>query len=127
METKMNALLAKTDHLASSFKKMMEDSGVDFVAEEFKTLEKKVMRAMITDEGVRADGRKPEEVTIDFAFSTLVSIKEINKGDILSEENIWVKRPGTGNILAKHFQSIIGKKSKIDMPKDHHLNWTDFE
>ena len=31
------------------------------------------------------------------------------------------------NILAKHFQSIIGKKSKIDMPKDHHLNWTDFE
>ena len=66
------------------------------------------------------------EKTLD-VFFILVSIKEINKGDILSEENIWVKRPGTGNILAKHFQSIIGKKSKIDMPKDHHLNWTDFE
>ena len=43
-------------------KKMMEDSGVDFVAEEFKYLEKKVMRAMILTEGVRADGRKPNEV-----------------------------------------------------------------
>lgn len=41
---------------------MMEESGINFVAEEFKSLEKKVMRAMITDEGVRADGRKPEDV-----------------------------------------------------------------
>lgn len=41
---------------------MMSESGIDFVAEEFKALEKKVMRAMITDEGVRADGRKPAEV-----------------------------------------------------------------
>lgn len=42
--------------------KMMEETGIDFVSEEFKYLEKKVMRAMITDEGVRADGRKPTEV-----------------------------------------------------------------
>lgn len=41
-------------------------------------------------------------------------------------DNIWVKM-GTGNILAEHFETIIGKKSKIDMPKDYHLNWTDFE
>lgn len=45
-----------------SIKKMMEESGIDFVSEEFKYLEKKVMRAMITDEGVRADGRKSAEV-----------------------------------------------------------------
>lgn len=42
--------------------KMMEETGIDFVSEEFKSLEKKVMRAMITDEGVRADGRKSTEV-----------------------------------------------------------------
>lgn len=41
---------------------MMEETGINFVSEEFKSLEKKVMRAMITDEGVRADGRKPAEV-----------------------------------------------------------------
>ena len=41
---------------------MMEETGIDFVAEEFKALEKKIMRAMIKDEGVRADGRKVTEV-----------------------------------------------------------------
>jgi polyribonucleotide nucleotidyltransferase len=45
-----------------AIKKMMEESGINFVAEEFKALEKKVMRQMIIDESVRADGRKPQEV-----------------------------------------------------------------
>lgn len=45
-----------------AIKKMMAETGINFVAEEFKTLEKKVMRAMILEEGTRADGRKSEEV-----------------------------------------------------------------
>ncbi|MBO8429980.1 polyribonucleotide nucleotidyltransferase [Spirochaetes bacterium] len=45
-----------------AIRKMIEETGVDFVAEEFKAAEKKVMRSMILDEGVRADGRKPTEV-----------------------------------------------------------------
>lgn len=45
-----------------AIKTMMKETGIDFVSEEFKALEKKVMRAMITDEGVRADGRKSTEV-----------------------------------------------------------------
>ena len=55
---------AKIDELADdhAIKAMMEDSGIDFVSEEFKACEKKVMRSMILDEGVRADGRKPTEV-----------------------------------------------------------------
>jgi len=54
----------KVDALAEDhpIKKMMEETGIDFVCEEFKCAEKKVMRAMITDEGIRADGRKPAEV-----------------------------------------------------------------
>ena len=45
-----------------AIRKMIEETGVDFVAEEFKAAEKKIMRAMILEEGVRADGRKPTEV-----------------------------------------------------------------
>ena len=41
---------------------LIESSPLDFVSESFKTLEKKVMRAMIVEEGVRADGRKSDEV-----------------------------------------------------------------
>ena len=43
-------------------KKIMEETGIDFVAEEFKNAEKHIMRTMILDEGVRADGRKPHDV-----------------------------------------------------------------
>ncbi len=42
--------------------KMIEETGIDFVAEEFKALEKKIMRAMIKNEGIRADGRTTTEV-----------------------------------------------------------------
>lgn len=41
---------------------MMEETGINFVSEEFKSLEKKVMRKMILEEGTRADGRKSNEV-----------------------------------------------------------------
>lgn len=47
------------DHAIS---KMMKETGINFVSEEFKNLEKKVMRAMIIEEGTRADGRKNSEV-----------------------------------------------------------------
>lgn len=68
-----------------------------------------------------------EQVTIDFAFASVVSIKEIQKGEIFSYENIWVKRPGKGGISAKEFENILGKKAKRDIAKDCQLQYEDFE
>lgn len=70
---------------------------------------------------------KEEQVTIDFAFATVVTIKPIRKGDIFSKENIWVKRPGTGDILAEEFKNILGKKASIDIDNDKHLKWSYIE
>jgi len=70
---------------------------------------------------------KEEQVTIDFAFATVCTIEKINKGEKLTKENIWVKRPGTGKILAENFNEILGKKAKIYLEKDVQLKWTDFE
>ena len=70
---------------------------------------------------------KEEQVTIDFAFATVVSIKDIQTGDILTRENIWVKRPGIGKILAKEFESLLGKKAKCYIPADTHLDYSMFE
>lgn len=68
------------------------------------------------------DGKKgpvsKEKPTIDFAYASVVSICSIKKGDIFSHDNIWVKRPGTGEILAEEFNNIIGKIAKEDIPKD---------
>ncbi|MDR0903342.1 MAG: N-acetylneuraminate synthase family protein [Ruminococcus sp.] len=62
-----------------------------------------------------------EKVTIDFAFATVVATDDIKKNEKFSEENIWVKRPGTGEIFAKDFEKIIGKTAAFDIKKDTHL------
>ena len=68
-----------------------------------------------------------EQVTIDFAFATVCTIAPIKKGDKLTKENIWVKRPGTGKILAEHFNDIIGRTAKRDIENDEQLDFADFE
>ena len=37
-----------------------------------------------------------EMPTIKFAFASVVSIKNIKKGEAFTKDNLWVKRPGTG-------------------------------
>lgn len=68
-----------------------------------------------------------EQVTIDFAFATVCSIAEIKKGAILTKENIWVKRPGTGKILAEHFDRLLGKTATRNINSDEQLTFDDFE
>lgn len=73
------------------------------------------------------EAAKEEQVTIDFAFATLVAIKNIEQGDIFTKNNIWVKRPGTGEIKAEFYNEILGKKAKIRISSDEHLRWNDIE
>jgi sialic acid synthase SpsE len=70
---------------------------------------------------------KEEQPTIDFAYACVVSIKNIKQGDKFSKENIWVKRPGTGQIKAKEYFKIIGKKSKHDILSDRQLTKLDIQ
>ena len=53
---------------------------------------------------------KKEKKTMNFAFSSVVSIKDISPGEKLSKSNIWVKRPGIGDFLAKDYKKLLGKK-----------------
>ena len=66
---------------------------------------------------------KEEKVTIDFAFATLVTIKHIKAGEKFTKDNIWVKRPGTGEILAEHYESVLGKTAITDIDDDVQLTW----
>jgi N-acetylneuraminate synthase len=70
---------------------------------------------------------KEEQVTIDFAFATVCTIANIKQGEIFTKENIWVKRPGTGTILAEQFNAVLGKIAVKDIENDEQLDWTDFE
>jgi len=66
-----------------------------------------------------------EQPTIDFAYASVVAIKDIKQGEKLSKDNLWVKRPGTGEILAKHFESLLGKTAQNDIELDTQLSWSD--
>ncbi len=68
-----------------------------------------------------------EQVTIDFAFATVCSTAAIKSGEKLSSENLWVKRPGTGPILAEHYEDLLGKTATRDIPAHVHIDWSDFE
>ena len=67
-----------------------------------------------------------EQPVIDFAYACVVSIKDIKEGETLSLENIWVKRPGTGDILAKDFDNTLGKIASVNIPKNTQLELSMF-
>lgn len=69
---------------------------------------------------------KEEQVTIDFAFATVCTIAPVRKGEAFTKQNIWVKRPGTGKILAEFFDDVLGKTATRDIDTDEQLTYDDF-
>ncbi|MGD8567770.1 MAG: N-acetylneuraminate synthase family protein [Gammaproteobacteria bacterium] len=77
--------------------------------------------------GGKKEVLKEEQPTIDFAYACVVTTRAIEKGELFTENNIWVKRPGTGELLAKEYNSLLGKKAKIDLATNHQLRRIDVE
>ena len=62
-----------------------------------------------------------EQITRDFAFASVCSIKPIKKGEKLTKQNIWVKRPGKGGIPAENYNKILNKIAVVDIQSDVQL------
>lgn len=73
------------------------------------------------------EAAKEEEVTIKFAFSTLIANKDLECGYILKESDITTQRPYLKGILAKDIDKVIGKKIISPVKKSQHLEWSDIE
>jgi N-acetylneuraminate synthase len=55
-------------------------------------------------------GPLPEEAsTISFAFASVVAIRDIQRGEVLNDSNIWVKRPGGGDFTSLDYEKLFGK------------------
>ncbi|MFX0059053.1 MAG: N-acetylneuraminate synthase family protein, partial [Candidatus Heimdallarchaeota archaeon] len=73
--------------------------------------------------------KKPSNIELEIskvARKSVVSIKEIRKGEILTKEKIAIKRPGYG-ISPINLEKIIGMKVKRDISKDSIIYWEDIE
>lgn len=68
---------------------------------------------------------KKEKPILRFARESVVSIRDINKGEKFSAKNISCKRPGTGPIPAKEYFRVIGHTAKRNITNDKQLSWND--
>jgi N-acetylneuraminate synthase len=116
--------------LERHFTDHMQRTGPDIVCSMDEQATRELIQYSAEMAQMRGGDKKPaaeEQVTIDFAFATVCSIGKIEKGALLTIENIWVKRPGTGAILAENFQDLLGKTATRDIENDEQLIWEDFE
>ena len=123
-----NACLAATALGASILERHFTDTkdrqGPDIIC----SMDKKELKDLLEGSkeihqmlGGKKEALKEEQVTIDFAFATIVTIKPIKKGEKFTEDNIWVKRPGTGEIRAEEYNDILGHTALCDIDNDIHL------
>jgi len=64
-----------------------------------------------------------EQPTIDFAYACVVSTQDIPAGAPLTQENTWVKRPGTGEIKARDYTRVLECHARVDIPINSQIRW----
>lgn len=107
--------------LERHFTDKMTRPGPDIVCsmnpESFKELKAGVHALKLARGGKKDTIIAGEKPTKDFAFASVVADKDIKQGEVLSAENLWVKRPGTGDFSADDYESLFGKVAKVDITK----------
>lgn len=56
---------------------------------------------------------------------SIVCVRDMKEGDMITNEDIDIKRPGSG-ILPKYKEMLIGKRVTRDIEEDTLLQWSDF-
>jgi N-acetylneuraminate synthase len=102
------------------------DTGISIEPNELKDLVSG-SKAIWLARGGSKDILAEERPVIDFAYATVCSIAPINAGDTFTKDNVWVKRPGTGKILANRLEDVLGKKAVRTLPADVQLKPEDIE
>ena len=67
-----------------------------------------------------------EKEIVNWARESVVTIKNISKGEKFTKNNISVKRPTPkkGEIPAKFYKKVLNSKSKVNLKKDVKIKWT---
>ena len=100
----------------------MTDSKIYNVLTHFDKVEQNRLRKYIRSPYFNAN-----ETLMIFYDILAERINENGKATVLTKENIWIKRPGTGKILAEHFNDLLGKVATRDIVNDEQLDFIDFK
>lgn len=82
-------------------------------------------RAVFEALGGSKDVLPEEQPTIDFAYASVVTTLDVRAGEKFTRDNLWVKRPGTGEIHATRYEDVLGRVAQRDVAKDALLSWSD--
>lgn len=82
-------------------------------------------RAIFRARGGRKEAVEQEEVTMRFAFASVIADSDIAEGEALTRDNLWVRRPGTGDFNAADYEWLLGKTAKRNIRKGAQLRTED--
>ena len=69
----------------------------------------------------------PEEDVYRFARASVVADTDLAAGHVITESDIWARRPGSGEIAGFEFDKVVGKTLKVAVTRNQQLKWSDFE
>ena len=69
----------------------------------------------------------PEEDVYRFARASVVADADLAAGQVITESDIWARRPGSGEIAGFEFDKVVGKTLKVAVTRNQQLKWSDFE
>lgn len=67
----------------------------------------------------------PEEDVYRFARGSIVADADLPEGHVIREQDIWARRPGSGEIAAFEFDAVLGKRLTRAMTRNTQLRWSD--
>jgi len=70
---------------------------------------------------------KEEAATIAFAFASVVAVRDIQDGEILSPDNIWVKRPSGGDFSVLDYETLFGRVANKAIKSGFQLKSSDVD
>ena len=68
---------------------------------------------------------KAEEDVYRFARASVVADRDMPAGTVISESDIWARRPGSGDIAGYDFDRVVGQTLTRDVKYNDQLKWSD--
>lgn len=110
-------------HVTLDKKKQGPDKDVSITFDQLKELVNSIEVIYKSSGFVKKVNSREIEIR-KWAFRSIVSVIDIEKGQIIKQSMIWSKRPGTG-IPSKKMDKVLGRKTKRKIPINTLIKWSD--
>ena len=67
----------------------------------------------------------PEEAVYRFARASVVADRDLPEGHVITEPDIWARRPGSGEIPGFEFDAVLGRRLTRAVTRNTQLRWED--